>query len=157
MTGGKLSVKIFLILQEVNLPEKRSLCIKSTLVWLLMVRNKVCFLWILWWPSGVGVLLRTMAVSLGKYTLEMKCIDIFVLVLQSAALILIHSSKALIFNCFLLLLIEQLLCFRKSCKHWMSFNYLIVPTIPWCCYHSLLMDEEPEAQRDPLMCTWPCG
>lgn len=36
--------------------------------------------------------------SLGKYTFEMACLDSFVLVLQSAALTLMHSSKALIFN-----------------------------------------------------------
>lgn len=39
-----------------------------------------------------GVLLRSVAVSLGKYTFEMKCIDIFVLVLPSATVTVLQKK-----------------------------------------------------------------
>lgn len=77
------------------------MCTESIIVWLLMVGNKVCSsvdTMITFRCPGVFLLLRSVAVSLGKYTSEIKCIHIFVLVVQSADFILILF-------CFLLLLV----------------------------------------------------
>ena len=84
------------------------MCTKSIIVWLLMVGNKVCSsvdTMLTFRCSSVFLLLRNVAVSLGTYAFEIKCIHIFVLVVQSAAFILILFRRALIFNCVLLLLV----------------------------------------------------